>query len=164
MSQRVVSTYSTSLSRSGFYIALYGLVIILLWIGLFKFTPTEAKAIQPLVSNSPLMSWMYSVWNVQQVSNIIGGAEIITALLLALSPWNKKAALAGGLLGSITFISTISFLFTTPGAFHQVDGFWVPDAFLLKDLVLLGVSMMVAGSSLSSGPGTTPPRQSPGQH
>lgn len=137
----------TAITRWGFYTALYGLVLILLWIGLFKFTPSEAKAIQPLVSHSPLMRWMYQIWNVQQVSNVIGCTEIITALLLALFPWYKKASLAGGLLGSITFLSTLSFLFSTPGAFRLTDGMWVPDGFLLKDLILLGVSVMTVGMS-----------------
>lgn len=39
----------------GYYISLYGVAIVLLWIGIFKFTPTEAAAIKPLVENHPLM-------------------------------------------------------------------------------------------------------------
>lgn len=31
-----------------------GLVLVLLWIGIYKFTPTEAKLIEPLLVNSPL--------------------------------------------------------------------------------------------------------------
>jgi len=37
----------------------YGLVLVIGWIGLMKFTEYEAKGIQPLVAHSPLMSWMY---------------------------------------------------------------------------------------------------------
>jgi len=37
----------------------YGLVLVIGWIGLMKFTEYEAKGIQPLVAKSPLMGWMY---------------------------------------------------------------------------------------------------------
>lgn len=43
----------------GFLVALAGVVLTLLWIGVFKFTPTEAAAIKPLVASHPLMSWLY---------------------------------------------------------------------------------------------------------
>ena len=43
----------------GFHVSLMGLALILIWIGLFKFTLTEAKAIEPLIANSPFMKWMY---------------------------------------------------------------------------------------------------------
>jgi len=52
---------STPLLGAGALILRYGLVLLLLWFGVFKFTPTEAQAIQPLVANSPLLSWLYSI-------------------------------------------------------------------------------------------------------
>ena len=33
------------LARLGYYISLFGIVLIMLWIGFFKFTPTEAAGI-----------------------------------------------------------------------------------------------------------------------
>jgi uncharacterized membrane protein YkgB len=39
----------------------YGLVLVIGWIGLMKFTEYEAKGIQPLVAHSPLMAWMYTI-------------------------------------------------------------------------------------------------------
>ena len=39
----------------------YGLVALVLFFGAFKFTAAEAAAIQPLVSHSPFLSWLYSV-------------------------------------------------------------------------------------------------------
>jgi uncharacterized membrane protein YkgB len=131
--------------KTGFYTALFGAVIILLWIGLFKFTPTEAKAIKPLVENSPFMSWLYLIGNEQQVSNFIGAFEIITALLLATFPLSKKLSLAGGVLNTIIFLSTLSFMFTTPDSFRTIDGVLIPDAFILKDLAFLGIGLMVIG-------------------
>lgn len=131
--------------KTGFYFALYGTVIILAWIGIFKFTPTEAKAIKPLVENSPLMSWLYSIGNVQQVSNFIGTFEVITALLLATFPLSKKLSLVGGVLNTVIFLSTLSFMFTTPNSFNVIDGILLPDAFILKDLAFLGIGLMVIG-------------------
>jgi uncharacterized membrane protein YkgB len=60
----------------------YGVAFLLLAIGALKFFEFEAKAIQPLVSNSPFMGWLYGVLSVQGVSNLIGTAEIVTGLLI----------------------------------------------------------------------------------
>ena len=38
-----------------------GLVLVVGWIGLMKFTEYEAKGIQALVANSPFLSWMYDI-------------------------------------------------------------------------------------------------------
>ena len=73
------------LSRIGYYISLLGIVVIMLWIGFFKFTPTEAAGIKPLVENHFLLFWLYNVMDVQQVSNLFGVIEIITGLLLLFS-------------------------------------------------------------------------------
>jgi reactive chlorine resistance protein C len=135
------------ISKTGFYLALYGTVIVLVWIGIFKFTPTEAKAIKPLVENSPLMSWLYLIGNEQQVSNFIGIFEIITAALLATFPFSKKLSLVGGVLNTVIFLSTLSFMFTTPNSFNVIDGILLPDAFILKDLAFLGVGLMVIGTN-----------------
>ncbi len=59
-------------STLGFNIAVVGTAIILIWIGLFKFTPTEAKGIQDVVKNSPFMSWLNTIFSIQGVSNLIG--------------------------------------------------------------------------------------------
>ncbi len=127
----------------GFHISLFSLAVILIWIGLFKFTPTEAKAIEPLVSTSPLMSWLYHFFSKQVVSNIIGTAEIITALFLLGYYISPYMGWIGGLLSSVTFLITLSFLFSMPDAVQQVDGFWLPDAFILKDLMALGISVSI---------------------
>jgi reactive chlorine resistance protein C len=129
--------------KTGFYIALYGVAIILIWIGIFKFTPTEAKAIKPLVENSPLMRWMYNYMSELNVSKLIGILEIITGVLLASYPISAKMGLVGGIMSSLTFLTTLSFLFTTPGAIQKIDGIWLPDAFILKDIMALGISIYI---------------------
>jgi uncharacterized membrane protein YkgB len=140
------------LEAIGIAVSRYGLVVVLLLIGVLKFTPGEAAAIQPLVEHSPLMSWMYSLLGVQGVSNLIGVIEIATAALVALRPLSPKASFVGGLAAVATFLLTVSFLFSTPGAFHFMHGFPVlGDAgqFLIKDLVLLGASFWTAAEAFS---------------
>jgi len=61
-----------TLESIGVGVSRYGLVVVLMLIGLLKFTPPEAAGIQPLVLHSPLMSWMYAVLSIQAVSNVIG--------------------------------------------------------------------------------------------
>ncbi len=134
------------LHRTAALTSIIGTAIILLWIGIFKFTPTEAKAIQSLINHSPFMSWMTPTFGVQATSNFIGTIEIITALLLlcVLIPEHtfQRLAQIGGILGVGIFLCTLSFLATTPGAFSLHDGIVIPDGFLLKDIVLLGASLL----------------------
>lgn len=142
------------LRRSATLISIVGTALILLWIGIFKFTPTEAKAIQSLVSNSPFTSWMTPTLGIQGTSNLIGGIEILTALLLVCviirHPFFQRLALIGGILSAGTFLCTLSFLATTPGAFSMHDGILVPNGFLLKDIVLLGASLLCIVEALAS--------------
>jgi len=130
---------------AGYIISVTGVAIVLIWIGIFKFTPTEAKGIEPLVSNSILMSWLYSLLTVQHVSNFIGAIEILTGICLLLHFRWKIFGLIGGLLSTFTFLITLSFIFTNPGSFSLVDGVPVTDFFILKDLMALGISLMVVG-------------------
>src|ERR1700720_915524 len=147
-STRAKST--SSLERVGIYVSRYGLVVTLLLIGVLKFTAGEAQGIQPLVSNSPLMFWLYRIFSLQAVSNLIGMIEILVASLIALRPFSAKISFIGSLGAIITFVLTVSFLFSTPGAFQFSHGFPVlGDAgqFLIKDLVLLGASIWTAAES-----------------
>jgi len=142
------------LAAAGIAVSRYGLVVVLLLIGVLKFTAEEAAGIRPLVAHSPLMSWMYSLLSVQGVSNVIGIIEIAIAVLIALRPLSAKASLVGSLGAVVTFLLTVSFLFSTPGAAHLSYGFPVLDGagqFLIKDLVLLGVSLWTAAEAYGAG-------------
>src|ERR1700747_52954 len=155
---RAVTTtrIQSRLEATGIVVSRYGWVAVLLLIGVLKFTPEEAAGIQPLVAHSPLMSWMYGLLSVQGVSNVIGVIEIATAALMALRPFSRKASFVGSLAGVVTFLLTVSFLFSTPGAFHFMYGFPVlGDAgqFLIKDLALLGASFWTAAEAFSASQG-----------
>ena len=140
----------TPLERVGIQLSRYGLVITLLLIGVLKFTAGEAHGIQPLVANSPLMSWLYRIFSLQGVSNLIGLVEIVVALLIALRPLSPRLSFIGSIGGIITFVLTVSFLFSTPGVFQFSHGFPLlgnAGQFLIKDLVLLGASIWTAAEA-----------------
>ena len=140
----------STLERTGTAVLRYSLVLILAWIGLFKFTPTEAEAIKPLFTNSPLFAWLYDVLSVRTVSNLVGSGEILIAVLMALRPVSPRLSYFGSLGAIVIFLTTISFLFTTPGAFVVVAGLWVPSgtgSFLIKDLTLLGAALYTAAEA-----------------
>lgn len=121
------------------------LPLVFLWFGAMKFTAYEAGAIEGLVANSPLVSWLYSVLSVQGVSNLIGTVELIVAALLALRFVAPKLAVLGALGAIATFVVTTSFFLSTPGVFLPEHGTLaisvLPGQFLLKDIVLLAASI-----------------------
>jgi uncharacterized membrane protein YkgB len=129
--------------KLGYYTSLFGAAFILLWIGVFKFTPTEAAGIKNLVENHFLTFFVYDFISVQAVSNAIGVIEIIIALLLLFSvkfAFLRRYAAIGMI---VTFLTTLSYLFTTPGIWKVVDRVPVADFFILKDVMLLGFGLMI---------------------
>ena len=138
----------------GRHIARYGLVLVLLWIGGMKFTAYEAEGIRPLVANSPFMGWVYDFLSVTAFSAFLGVVEIAVGLLIALRPaWPRLSAVGSGLAVGM-FVTTLTFLFTTPGWEPSLGGFpaisAVPGQFLLKDVVLLGAAVWTAGEALAA--------------
>jgi reactive chlorine resistance protein C len=139
------------LQQAGEYVLRYGLVLVLAWIGAMKFTGYEAKGIEPLVATSPLMSWMYNFLSLQAVSNILGVTELTTAALIALRPASARLAALGSALAALTFLTTLTFLFSLPGWEQSLGGFPAlsgSGGFLLKDAVLLGASLWSLGEAL----------------
>ena len=101
--------------RVGGGVLRYGLVFLLVAIGLLKFTQAEALAIQPWVAHSPFMGWLYEVMSVEMVSNLIGVIEIVLGALLAMHRWRPGLSALGGIGAGFTFLITLSFMFTTSG-------------------------------------------------
>ncbi len=131
----------------------YGIVGILLYYGFFKFTAEEAAAIEPLVKNSPLMAWLYQFLSVQGVSILIGVSEIVFAVLIATRPFLPFVSAIGSLGAVGMSLITLSFLFSTPGAWIQLESFPLPvttetGGFLIKDIFLLGAAIYTAGEAL----------------
>jgi reactive chlorine resistance protein C len=73
----------------------YGLVLVIGWIGMMKFTAYEAHGIEPLVAHSPFMRWMYRVLTVRQFSTGLGVVEVTIAILIALRSWSRRASAIG---------------------------------------------------------------------
>src|SRR5215475_5670358 len=137
-------------------LARYGLVVVVGWIGLMKFTTYEAEGIRPFVANSPLMSWVYRFVSVQGFSAMLGVVEVAIALLIAARPFSPRASALGGALAAGMFLTTLSFLVTTPGVWEpSLGGFPAlshrPGEFLLKDLALLGISLWTLGEAWKAG-------------
>jgi len=158
MTMQKTSDISAKLDTLGRFVTRYGLVVVLGWIGALKFTGYEAEGIQPLVANSPLLGWTYNLFSVQALSNLIGLTEIIAALLIAIRPLSGKISAIGSVLAIGTFLTTLTFILSTPGeAVYVKDaggltGFpylsVLPGQFLLKDFVLLGASIWTLADSL----------------
>ena len=144
------STWAERIEAVGRHSARYGLVLVLLWIGGMKFTAYEAAGISDLVANSPLMSWAYSLFSIRAFSALLGITEIVIALLIAAQPLSARAALVGSASAVGMFLTTLSFLLTTPGVWEASAGGFpalsvVPGQFLVKDLVLFGASLWILG-------------------
>jgi uncharacterized membrane protein YkgB len=141
------------LQRIGVALLRYSLVLILVYFGAFKFTMAEAQAIQPLLTHSPLMSWLYLLFDLETVSRLIGMAELSIAILIFLRPWLPSWSAVGSLAAAGMFLITLSFLLTTPGLWQWVEGFPAPtegSAFLMKDVFRLGAAICTAGEALQA--------------
>ena len=142
MADELRSSHTTAIAA---LVARYALVIVIAWFGAMKFTYYESHGISLWVANSPFMSWIYDIMSISAWGRVNGSIELITAALLAVKPWFPKASVLGGIFASLFFVSTLSFMITTPGIGDpSAGGFPVLSAngqFLMKDIALLGVSL-----------------------
>ena len=143
---------SSRVEAVGRELARYGLVVVVGWIGLMKFTAYEAEGIRLYVTNSPLMSWVYGPMSVRTFSAMLGVVELAIALLIAARPFAPRATALGSALAIGMFLTTLSFLATTPGVWEPSAGGFPalsgkPGQFLIKDLALLGISLWSLGES-----------------
>jgi uncharacterized membrane protein YkgB len=129
----------------GVGITRYGIVVLLLLFGAMKWTAAEAQGIQPLISHSPLFSWLYGVLGLQGTSIFFGVFEISAAIAIASRPFLPLVSAIESTFCAIMFVTTLSFLFTTPGIFANPMG-----GFIMKDIVLLGGVLWTAGEALAA--------------
>ncbi|MBH0022126.1 DUF417 family protein [Pseudoalteromonas sp. SWXJ133] len=120
--------------------------MVLLWIGGMKFYEFEAKGIVSLVETSPFMSWLYTVFSVQGASNVIGGFDVLFAVLLGLGLFlnNKKLIIVSGLACLSVFMMTQTFLITATGAFSSSTLLERLGQFVIKDLWYVGNLVVIA--------------------
>src|SRR5262245_6769039 len=145
-------TMSSQVEAAGRELARYGVVIVVGWIGLMKFTAYEAEGIRIYVTNSPLMSWVYQYVSFRGFSAMIGVIEVAIAVLIAVRPLSPRACALGSALAVGMFLTTLSFLATTPGVWEPSAGGFPalsgkPGQFLIKDLALLGIALWSLGEA-----------------
>jgi reactive chlorine resistance protein C len=146
---------SSRVEAVGRELARYGLVVVVGWIGLMKFTAYEAEGIRLYVANSPLMSWVYGFVSVQGFSAVLGVVEVTVAILIATRPLAPRASALGSAVAVGMFLTTLSFLTTTPGVWEPSAGGFPalsgkPGQFLIKDLALLGISLWSLGEAVQA--------------
>lgn len=148
----VTMDQSSVVQMAAAYLLRYGLVLVIAWIGLMKFTAYEAAGIQPLVANSPLMSWVYAIFSERAFSALLGVVEVAVAAMIALRPVSAKVSAIGSGLAAVMFLTTLTFLFSTPGWEPSLGGFpalsVVPGQFIIKDIVLLAAALWSLGEAL----------------
>jgi reactive chlorine resistance protein C len=131
----------------GLGVSRYGLAMLLLLIGGYKFFAFEAEGIRPLVGSSPLLSWLYRVFDVRGVAALFGTFEVAIGALICARRWVPRVSGYASLAAGGMFLITLSFLVTTPGALSPTSPF---QQFLLKDLVLLGAALFTAAEALTA--------------
>ena len=144
--------HENTLQAVGAYLLRYGLAFVIAWIGFMKFTAYEAAGIEPLVANSPLMSWVYGIFSVRAFSAVLGVVEVAIAAMIALRAVSPTVCAIGSALAIGMFFTTLTSLLSTPGWEASLGGFpalsVVPGQFILKDIVLLGAAVWSLGEAL----------------
>jgi uncharacterized membrane protein YkgB len=82
----------------------------------------------------------------------LGVVEIAIAAMIAWRPVSAKVAAIGSGLAVMMFLTTLTFLLSTPGWEPNLGGFpalsVVPGQFIIKDLVLLAAALWSLGEAL----------------
>jgi uncharacterized membrane protein YkgB len=131
-------------------IAAAGVVLPLVLIGGMKFTEVEIEALKPIVGGTPWLAWLYALFGFAGASYVLGIVELLTAMLLLVSPWSARAGIVGGALAALTFLATCSIMIAVP-IWEPALGFPAlgpGGQFLIKDIALLGISVVILGESL----------------
>jgi uncharacterized membrane protein YkgB len=128
------------LERAGAGAIRWTLIFLLVLFGGMKWAAFEAEAIHPLIVNSPFLSWTDALFGKQGASIFVGIIELVTAVLLGVRRWSPTTAMIGGFSAIVMFLTTLSFLVTTPSPNNEAP-------FILKDVCLLAMSMWLAGEA-----------------
>jgi uncharacterized membrane protein YkgB len=127
------------------------LVTNLVWIGALKFEDYEVENIHPLVSSSPLFAPLLKKLGETNTARLIGVTEIALGSLIAAKSFAPRASAIGSIGAVGMFVTTLSFLATTPGVWeedHRAPKLSLVGQFLAKDSVFLGASLLTAADSL----------------
>ncbi|HEX5793674.1 MAG TPA: DUF417 family protein [Rheinheimera sp.] len=131
-------------AKAAEWISVLPVVLVLLWIGGMKYTDIEARGIQPLVESSPFMAWLYSYFDYQQVSNIIGTYDLLAALLLVAGIYIRGLFWPGFLMSLAVLLTTQSFLLSFTGAWADSGVLSSGGIFIIKDLWYIATMILLA--------------------
>jgi uncharacterized membrane protein YkgB len=79
------------------------LAIIYFWFGSMKFTSYEGEGLVPLVSNSPVLGWLYGIFSVRTFSYLLGILETSIDLLILARFLSPKLSTLGAFLSAGLF-------------------------------------------------------------
>lgn len=139
------------LASVGFSVLRSALATNILWIGALKFKQYEVENDEPLVKSSPLFSRFRERLGAQKLNRLIGATEITVGSLIAAKQLAPRASAIGSFGAVGMFLTTLSFLATTPEIRQEGQGMLSLSQlgqFLLKDTVLLGAALLTAAESL----------------
>jgi uncharacterized membrane protein YkgB len=111
-----------------------------------KFTAYEAAGIAPFIEQSPIMSWLHALFEVQGASYVIGVIELSTAVAPILGAFQPILSALGAAMSRCD-LSYYAHLLPEHARRGRSDGGGFPaisaalGQFLLKDLVLLAASL-----------------------
>lgn len=117
-----------------FWLNYIPVALVLLWIGGMKFFAFEAEGIVDLVSTSPLLSWLYLLFDQQTASNFIGFYDLTALALLGAGYFWPRLFIPGFLLAFAVFATTQTFLVTFAGSWTSPGVLTGSGAFIIKDL------------------------------
>ena len=145
---------NTNLQGLGASILRYSLIIILLWIGMFKFIAYGAEGKKLFVSNSSSLSWVYSLVSVLAFALVLGVIEILLGILIAIRIVSPKASAIDCIGSMIMFLINLSFILSRSGIWQAGYEFPFllpkPGQFILKDILLIGAAIWTAKEVLSA--------------
>jgi uncharacterized membrane protein YkgB len=82
---------------------------------------------------------------------VFGAFEILAGLLIATRPFAPRLSAVGSVMCVPIFLTTLSFMLSTPGVWQPGYGFpalSATGAFLVKDIVLLGAAAWTGAEAL----------------
>lgn len=132
-----------------------------------KFTAYEANGIAPFIINSPIMSWLHTLFGVRGASYVIGVLELSTAVALIVGAFRPLFSALGAAMSAGTYLITLTFFLSTPGVAEATAGGFpaisaMPGQFLLKDVVLLAASLALLLASVPWAAADLPERSDQG--
>ncbi len=148
---KTLSTLGQKIEKAGLPLLYIMLGVIYIWFGGMKFTAGQAEGMYGMISNNPLVSWMYIIFSKQGLVDFLGSLEVLIGVLIIGRFVNPALSAIGGLLSIALFTVTLSMMFFLPGITTE-SGFPALTffgEFLLKDAGLFAASLFVLGHSLT---------------